>query len=260
MRALALIGGLDPTGGAGLLRDAWVANERAPALELIAVCTAITRQGHGGPATHVPTAAAVLERQLERVAAHTDLGAIKLGMLSSSVIRPVTELVSHLRARPRDVRPWIVCDPVITASDGGRLGASLDELRELATRVDLLTPNLSERAQLELDGPLPNVAVLCKGEPVPERGDRIRDRLRHADGSELWFERPRLRGEDPRGTGCALATAIACELATGRSLVTAVVSGIAWLDGARRRLQLGPDGRLHLRIDVSPRAPESPRG
>jgi hydroxymethylpyrimidine/phosphomethylpyrimidine kinase len=254
--ALALIGGLDPTGGAGLLRDAWVAGERAPTLELLGVCTAITRQGHGGPAIHACTEEAPLARQLARVAAHPELRAVKLGMVPSGAIGPVIELIASLRSRAHDTRPRIVCDPILAASDGGRLGAALDELRELAIRVDLLTPNLAERAQLEAVAPLEHVAVLCKGEPVPDRPDRIRDRLRHADGSELWFERPRLSGPDPRGTGCALATAIACELANGRSVVTAVVSGIAWLDGARRRLHPGPDGRPHLSF----RAPESHRG
>ena len=254
MTALAIIGGLDPTGGAGILRDAWVAAERAPTLELLAVCTAITRQGHGGPAIHASTKAATLARQLARVAAHPDLRAVKLGMVPSGAIGPVTELIATLRARAHAVRPWIVCDPVIAASDGGRLAAELTELRELAMRVDLLTPNLAERAQLEAAGPLPHVAVLCKGEPVPDHPERIRDRLRHTDGSELWFERPRLRGPDPRGTGCALASAIACELANGRSLVTAVVSGIAWLDGARRRVHPGPDDRPHLRLASARRA------
>jgi hydroxymethylpyrimidine/phosphomethylpyrimidine kinase len=249
--AIALIGGLDPTGGAGLLRDAWVAGERAPMLESIVVCTAITRQGHGGPAIHACTQTSTLARQLARVAAHPDLRAVKIGMVPSGAIGPVTELLASLRSRHND-RPHIVCDPVIAASDGGRLGADLDELRELAIRVDLLTPNLAERAQLEAAGPLSGVAVLCKGEPVPDRPDRIRDRLRHGDGNELWFERPRLTGPDPRGTGCALASAIACELALGRSLVTAVVSGIAWLDGARRRVHPGPDGRPHLRFSQSP--------
>jgi hydroxymethylpyrimidine/phosphomethylpyrimidine kinase len=244
--AIALIGGLDPTGGAGLLRDAWVVAERAPTLERLAVCTAITRQGHGEQAIHAATKAATLMRQLACVAAHPELRAVKLGMVPSAAIGPVIDLIASLRSRAHDARPWVVCDPVLAASDGGRLGAEIDELRALASRVDLLTPNLAEREQLEATGPLANVAVLCKGEPVPDRPDRIRDRLRHGDGNELWFERPRLTGPDPRGTGCALASAIACELASGRSLVTAVVSGIAWLDGARRRVHPGPDGRPHL--------------
>ena len=40
-------------------------------------------------------------------------------------------------------------------------------------------------------------------------------------------------GPDPRGTGCALATAIACGLARGDDLHDAVANAIAWLDTAR---------------------------
>jgi hydroxymethylpyrimidine/phosphomethylpyrimidine kinase len=161
MTAIALIGGLDPTGGAGLLRDAWVVGDRVPTLERLVVCTAITRQGHGGPAIHACTPPATLMRQLARVAAHPELRAVKLGMVPSAAIGPVIDLIVSLRSRSHDVRPWIVCDPVIAASDGGRLGAEIERLRALASRVDLLTPNLAEREQLEAAGPLGQVAVLC---------------------------------------------------------------------------------------------------
>jgi hydroxymethylpyrimidine/phosphomethylpyrimidine kinase len=242
--ALAIIGGLDPTGGAGLLRDAWTA---APELELLAACTALTRQGGDRPATYVCTAPATLARQLERIAAHPQLRAVKLGMVPSGQVEAVAELLARLRAREGGRRPMVVCDPVIRASDGGQLGAERHELLELAARVDLLTPNRAEQAELAAAGPLPSIcAVLFKGEEVRDHPDRIRDRLRHADGRELIFERPRVDGPDPRGTGCALATAIASELARGRSLTTAVAAGIAWLDGARRQLHRGSAGSWFL--------------
>jgi hydroxymethylpyrimidine/phosphomethylpyrimidine kinase len=53
-------------------------------------------------------------------------------------------------------------------------------------------------------------------------------------------------GPDPRGTGCALASAIACELARRLELPLACERAIAWLDAARSRLVLGPEGRWHL--------------
>lgn len=231
---IVVIGGMDPSGGAGLLRDAWTIEQRAPKLEVHAVCTALTRQGEGGPASSSSTDPDTLARELDRVSALDRLRGVKLGMIPSEHVDAVERFVLRLRARPD--RPRIVCDPVGSASAGGRLGAPASELLRLAARVDLLTPNLDELAELDEAGPLPpGVAVLCKGEPVQDRPDRIRDRLCFGDGSEQVFERPRLSGPDPRGTGCALASAIACELAQGRSLITAVAAGIAWLDGARRR-------------------------
>lgn len=250
MTAVALIGGLDPSGGAGLLRDAWTAELRAPELEHLFVCTALTRQGRGRPATHARTVSPTLARELARVAAHPGLRAVKLGMIPAGQVAEVVDFLVSLAARPHEQRPRIVCDPVLDASDGGRLGPSPEALLSLIARVDLLTPNHAERGALESVGELPaTVAVLFKGERIPGRPAEIRDRLRESDGRELSFDRPRVLGPDPRGTGCALATAIACELARGRSITTAVAAGIAWLDGARRRLRPGPDGRWHLLMD-----------
>jgi hydroxymethylpyrimidine/phosphomethylpyrimidine kinase len=247
---IGIIGGMDPTGGAGLLRDAWTIAARAPELELLAACTAVTRQGRGAPARFASADVDTLSRALAQVASHPRLRAVKLGMIPEDRAALILEFLSRLQAREQ--RPLIVCDPVIVASDGGRLGPTSRALLELATRVDLLTPNRAEARQLLEHGPLPStIAALFKGEAVEDRPDRIRDRLRQADGAELILERPRVRGPDPRGTGCALASAIACELAHGRSLITAVVAGVAWLDGARRRLSPGPDGRSHLDLALA---------
>lgn len=240
---IAVIGGMDPSGGAGLLRDAWTVKQRGPSLELHAVCTALTRQGDGRPARVAAAEPTIFARELERLAA-LDLRAIKIGMIPAEHVDVIDRFLARLEARP--TRPWIVCDPVGSASAGGRLGAPAPGLARLAARVDLLTPNLTELAELCQAGlSTRRFALLCKGEPVPGRADRIRDRLCFANGGEQVFERPRLPGPDPRGTGCALASAIACELALGRSLITAVAAGIAWLDGARRRT-IQVDGAWHL--------------
>jgi hydroxymethylpyrimidine/phosphomethylpyrimidine kinase len=241
---IAVIGGIDPSGGAGLLRDAWTIEQRAAKLQLHAICTALTRQGEGGAASCASAEATTLARELDRIATLEQLGAVKLGMIPAEHVAAIDEFLVRLRARPNP--PRIVCDPVGSASAGGRLGAPAVELLRLAARVDLLTPNRAELAELRSAGPLPSgIAVLCKGEPVHDRPDRIRDRLCFAYGSEQVFERPRVAGPDPRGTGCALASAIACELALGRSLITAVAAGIAWLDGARRRpVRVGADWHL----------------
>jgi len=266
--AIALIGGFDPSGGAGLLRDGWTVARRGGALEVHAVATALTAQGGARPAILGPVDPLRLRAEFERLAALPRLRAVKIGMTPPAAVEPLAWLLSELRARSRP--PLVVFDPVLAASDGGILGASAERLLALAHRVDLLTPNMSELDALTGSGisglsagsssvvdrvlalGLPNTAVLVKGERVaPEPGqgrgrDRIRDRLVGFDGSAQVIERAVIEGPDPRGTGCALATAIACELGMGRSMVTAVVAGVAWLDGARRRLRPGSDGRWHI--------------
>ena len=232
--AIVLVGGMDPTGGAGLLRDAWTVERRAPELTIHAVCTALTRQGEGRAARFASTPSAILRAALDQATAVEGLAAVKLGMIPGDRVAELVAWLVGLRARARP--PVIVADPVATATAGGRLGAEPAALLELAAHVDLLTPNADERAELAAAGPLPpGLAVLFKGEPVPDQPERVRDRLRLADGRERCFDRPRVAGPDPRGTGCALASAIAAELARGRSLVDAVGSAIAWLDEARTR-------------------------
>ncbi len=44
---LWIVGGMDPTGGAGVWRDVWTASRLAPELEIRAVVTAFTWQGRG---------------------------------------------------------------------------------------------------------------------------------------------------------------------------------------------------------------------
>ncbi len=240
MNELLLIGGFDPSGGAGLLRDAWTIDEVAPELGVIAIATALTRQGHGGPAQAFPVTPEALRRELERV---HEVAAIKLGMVASTQISVLVDALDRLRASGAKV----VLDPITHASDGGPIGARPAELLELAGHVDLLTPNRDELAQLRACGPI-RCAVLGKAEVVPAPDDPICDRLSWpgSGGRERMFARPRVPGPDPRGTGCALASAIACELARGRELEQACETAIAWLDGARQRLVRGRDGCWQL--------------
>jgi hydroxymethylpyrimidine/phosphomethylpyrimidine kinase len=109
-------------------------------------------------------------------------------------------------------------------------------------RATLLTPNLAEAAwltglavetlaqarhsaqTLAADGP---AGVLVKGGHLCGPATDV---LRSAAGERL-FEVTRLPGKSPRGTGCALATAIAVGLARGEPLEQAVDSAKVWLTG-----------------------------
>jgi hydroxymethylpyrimidine/phosphomethylpyrimidine kinase len=239
--AILIIGGLDPTGGAGLLRDAWTIETRACMAELHVIVAVLTVQGRGRPASGYPVARAQLERELERADA-LELEAVKLGALADAHVEPLMSALGRWRARGTQV----VLDPVMRASDGGTIGASPAGLHALADHVDLITPNPDELAALARVGPL-RCATLAKSEPALP--DAVRDRLILPEGAEHVFERPRVPGPDPRGTGCALASAIACELARGLALPLACERAIAWLDAARRRLVLGPDGRWQLAVE-----------
>lgn len=238
---LWLVGGLDPTAGAGVIRDAMTARQRAPSLPIQTVITAQTRQGHGRPAEVAPTDAEALAWQLAELPAPS---AIKLGLIPAGAIEVVRAALDPHRGVP------IVLDPVLVASDGGELGAPPEQLAPLVSAASVVTPNLSElralsghedieQAQTWWSTTYPSVALLAKG--LPTDGDRIEDRLM-LEGETHRLQRPRHPGPDPRGTGCALATAIACGLAQGQTLLLAVQRAVQWLDQERTkatRLQTG---------------------
>jgi len=137
----------------------------------------------------------------------------------------------------------VVVDPVRAASAGGALSrASRDELWPLLARATLVTPNASELAGLaerdvdDIDAALRAARSLCaRGlRGVLVKGGHLPDPARCTDAlvsatETVSFEGPRIAGPSPRGTGCALATAVAVGLARGLALPAAVAAGKTWL-------------------------------
>jgi hydroxymethylpyrimidine kinase/phosphomethylpyrimidine kinase len=234
--SLWIVGGLDPTGGAGALRDFVTAQQRFPMLDVEVAITAWTRQGHGRRASETAVSIAELDAQLEGFGRPQ---AIKIGLAPDALAKWLAERLDGIEAP-------IVLDPVLRASDGGALGSSVEGLRTLWNAATLVTPNRAEAAEFvgrdedddaallsALGRDLGAQAVLLKSGRA-RREDLVVDRL-WREGTIHTIERPRIEGPDPRGTGCALATAIASGLADGQDIETAVERAIAWLDEARTR-------------------------
>lgn len=224
--ALWIVGGLDPSAGAGVLRDVATARSVAPELRVHVVVTALTQQGDGQPATVQPCDERALRFQLERV---PKPAAIKVGLLPQQVVDAMGALLPDA--------PTVV-DPVLGATAGGDLGVDGDALAAVFEGA-LVTPNRREAHELlrglepatwlEKTGAL---ALLIKSDRSAPH--EVLDTLHTARGAHA-ITRPRRQGPDPRGTGCALSTAIACGLAAGATLPEAVEHAIAWLDEARTR-------------------------
>jgi hydroxymethylpyrimidine/phosphomethylpyrimidine kinase len=118
----------------------------------------------------------------------------------------------------------------------------------LLARATLVTPNLSEAAVLT-GAPVTSAdearsaaqelirrgarAVLVKGGHLPgDANDQLIWKPDPGHEPELFewlFPAPRIAGASPRGTGCALATAIAVGLAAGQPLAQAVLAAKTWL-------------------------------
>lgn len=226
MSNVLVIAGLDPSGGAGLVADVRLC-ERLGARPL-AVATALTVQTTEGVAASHPVDAAVIEAQLDALLADVEVAAVKIGMLGSPAVAAAVARALAATAAP------VVWDPVGHATRGVALFAG--ELREaadvLAPRAALVTPNADEATRLtgvaivEADDAVAAGRLLCArgAGAVLVKGGHWGPAATAIDvlvtaGDAIAIEGPRLAVDGPvHGTGCALATAIACNLAAGRTL------------------------------------------
>jgi hydroxymethylpyrimidine/phosphomethylpyrimidine kinase len=228
-----VIAGSDSSGGAGIVRDVAVLAE----LGCEALCTvcAVTAQTHGQLVSvhHVPPQ--VVRAQITAALESAPIAAIKIGMLGTAAT--VSAVADSL---PRGGTIPIVLDPVLLSSSGGVL---LDEAGRAQMRSRLfplatvLTPNIPEAASLCATAPATDReallaqarsllatgarAVLLKGGHAA--GAESVDLLLTAEGRPQWLSSPRLDARC-RGTGCALASAIAAGLAGGAAIEEACAS------------------------------------
>ncbi|HVC31561.1 MAG TPA: bifunctional hydroxymethylpyrimidine kinase/phosphomethylpyrimidine kinase [Steroidobacteraceae bacterium] len=220
-----VIAGSDSSGGAGIVRDLRTLADFG--VEAVCAITAVTAQTHGQVASvhHVPPEA--VRAQIRAALASSPVGAIKVGMLgTAATVRAVAESLPRAGTVP------LVLDPVLVASSGSVL---LDEEGRAQMRArlfpltTLLTPNIPEAASLCGAPPAAGreallaqarallaagpQAVLLKGGHA--EGNEALDLLLPAGGPPRWLSAPRIDARC-RGTGCALACAIAAGLASGK--------------------------------------------
>jgi hydroxymethylpyrimidine/phosphomethylpyrimidine kinase len=203
----------------------------------VVVGTAWTEQGSSSARAIEPRAPervrSALAAALDKIG--SDGGGVKIGMVATAAIAQAILVALSGYSGP------VVYDPVLRASSEDPLyDGDLESILALARRATLLTPNLGEAAWL-LGKPVRTLsdareaahalrakgiaAVLVKGGHL--EGDAT-DVLLSTAGESL-LSSPRIAGPSPRGTGCALATAIAVELARGETLERAVASAKTWL-------------------------------
>jgi hydroxymethylpyrimidine/phosphomethylpyrimidine kinase len=236
------IAGYDPSSGAGITADV----KTAAAMDCYAVTcvTALTVQSTQGVFQVAPVAPELVRETLYRLAEDVEIAAVRIGMLGSA---EVAKVVAKFFRRYK--HPNLVLDPVLRSSSGAALIApeGVSYIRKWLLPVcDVITPNFDEAALLARVGPetswredsagralgalrviaarlhdLGSKAVVITGGDLPEVVDflSVRETARQR---ERVFDGHRVESPATHGTGCGFATAIACGLAQGRALETAV--------------------------------------
>ena len=250
---LLTIAGSDPSGGAGAQAD--LKTFSALGCYGMAAITAITAQNTRGVSAVFPVAPDAVAAQIDAVLSDIPPDAVKIGMVATpDIARAVAKALARGAARN------VVLDPVLAPTQGvtlasAGLGAAL--LTHLTPLARLVTPNLYEAGALtdtpvarDVDAMTAQAralvaggarAVLVKGGDLA--GEPVDVLVEGAD--VRLFRGRRVATHHTHGTGCALSSAIAAELAKGATLVDAIAAAKSWLEqalGAADELALG-DGR-----------------
>ncbi|MEW6246563.1 MAG: bifunctional hydroxymethylpyrimidine kinase/phosphomethylpyrimidine kinase [Nitrospirota bacterium] len=248
IKQVLTIAGSDSGGGAGIQAD--IKAMSANGVFAMSVITAITAQNTEEVTDVFELPTSIIAAQLDAVFDDFDIAAVKTGMLSSAeIIRVVVNLL-----KPQNVTNLVV-DPVMASKSGHALlkPDAIDALKnELIPLALVVTPNIHEAQQLsgieitsladarraaKVIRQFGCTHVLIKGGHL--LAERATDLL--FDGRFFnVFKGEYIDTPHTHGTGCTFASAIAAQLARGKSVPDAVQTAKAYLTEAiRHALAIG---------------------
>ena len=249
---LLAIGGFDPSCGGGVGAD--LKTFAAYGCYGVAAITSLTVQNTQGVEAVHNTPSAKLREQLEVLMKDCDIAAVKIGMLGNRGNAVV--VAEFLDA---NTFAHVVQDPVMRSSSDSELldATGIKYLAtELLKRCSVITPNIQEAEILsglaikdvgDMEAAARKLvemgahAVIVKGGHMDKAVDVL------LDGNELHLlSGDRVKLEHTQGTGCTFASAIAAQLAAGRSLLEATTLAKAYVMKAIERAYPVGKGRLPL--------------
>lgn len=240
MNTALTIAGSDSSGGAGIQAD--LKTMLANHVYGMSAITALTAQNTTGVTDIMEVTPEFLAEQLDSIFTDIKPDAVKTGMVSSS------QLIDIIADKLREYKAVnIVVDPVMVATSGAKLicDDAMETLKKkLLTLATVITPNIPEGEALagmkitskedmvtaaEKISNTYGCSVLLKG------GHSLNDAndLLVEQGKEpVWFMGRRIANTNTHGTGCTLSSAIASNLAKGKSLEEAVKGAKNYISGA----------------------------
>ncbi len=230
---ILIIAGSDSCGGAGIQAD--IKTATALKTYCASAITCLTAQNSQKVYDILYQPIDFLAKQIEVVLDDIKIDIIKIGMLGNAQI---TETVAKILKQKAQNIP-IITDPVMVATSGDILlkTSAIKILKEqLIANSYLTTPNIFE-AEILADMQIKNLNdvkiaakkiqkigvknVLIKGGHL-NSGDKIFNYLLKENNQERIFTNKKLPFKDIHGTGCTLASAIACFLSQNLDLEIAI--------------------------------------
>ncbi len=243
MKTALTIAGSDSSGGAGIQAD--IKTMTANGVFAMSAVTALTAQNTTGVTGIMESTPEFLKEQIADVVTDIFPDAVKVGMVSSSaLIKTIADSIKKFKLKN------VVVDPVMAATSGAKLISddAIDELKNsLLPLAAVITPNIPEaevlcgkkiQSQEDMENAAQEIfkrfgaAVLLKG------GHQLNDANDYLFGNigggerGRWFIGKRIDNPNTHGTGCTLSSAIASNLAKGKSLEDSVQSAKNYLSQA----------------------------
>ena len=249
---LLTIAGFDPSCGAGTAAD--LKTFAAHGCYGVAAITSLTVQNTQSVEAVHNTPSAELRTQLDALAADCEIAAVKIGMLGN---RGNAAAVAEFLDAHKFTH--VVHDPVMKSSTGAELldAAGVKFVAtELLKRASVVTPNVPEAEILtgltikevsDMEAAARKIvemgarAVIVKGSHLERAVDVL------LDGTELvQLSGERVKTDNMHGTGCAFSSALAAQLASGRSLFEAATLAKAYVTKAIEKGYAIGKGRVPL--------------
>ncbi len=258
--AILTIAGSDSGAGAGIQADLKTAT--ALGCHACTAITAVTAQDARGVSASHPVPPRLVTAQIKSALTGFRIRAIKTGLLPNAA---TVRVVAGNASDPAFAAIPLIIDPVLASTSGTRFldAAGVRALKkDLLPRATLITPNWPEAAELtgtkirtlsEAQSAARQLAteyrcaILLKGGHAAGKtcSDILVVPVSSTAGHRLRstvYQSPRIATPNTHGTGCVLSAAIACALAQGQSLDSAIRTARQFLTRSllRRRHQEWP--------------------
>lgn len=219
MKVVLTIAGSDSSGGAGIQAD--LKTFEAFGVFGTSAITVLTAQNTSGVTDIQEISPQFVIEQIKAVLKDFDVAAIKIGMLYSQ------EIIEAVGSVIKDLDIPIVLDPVFISKVGSPLlqDEAVESMKKLFEYAVLITPNMYEAQKLfayDANSPQKMNALPCPAlikHHVVKKADTTLSVDKLIEGSEISiFSSEMLETTSLHGTGCSYSSAIAANLALGKTL------------------------------------------
>jgi hydroxymethylpyrimidine/phosphomethylpyrimidine kinase len=220
---ILIIAGSDSGGGAGIQAD--IKTVTMLGGFATTAITAITAQNTLGVTDVLPVPAGMVLAQIDAIVSDIGVDAVKIGMIGSA------ETAQAVAERLERLAVPIVFDPVMVATSGSELAdaATIAAFGRLMRIASVTTPNLPELEALGGEAAVLAFGCHLLAKGGHGEGGEVVDTLVSPGGGRRELRGKRFETTDTHGTGCTLASALACGLGGGLTVQQAFEQAVRFV-------------------------------